>query len=327
MGGDKQQKKTNAMISSGQQRIEQEHAQDRGRNEGDLNASRGRGDQLYGDLYAGYNSLINSGVSGAGGSGGSGGGGGFQAPPTDSRFGEVENVYREYMNNGGVNDEARNRIRGGGVFDEYAKTGGLSDKDKLNIRSRGTSTIPAFYDAARQDANRASVVQGGYGPGSAALMSRFGRQQAAAGADAALNAELGISEQVNKGRQWGATSMSDAEKALVDRVNQGRQWGTGGLEGRAESDRSAQMAAASAAAAADRYNQEFALRQKMMGLEGLSSLYGGEGYGEYNYNKEYGLRERGLTEDSYANLIGNSRENKSNPWWKSAIGGVAGAFS
>lgn len=121
--------------------------------------------------------------------------------------------------------------------------------------------------------------------------------------------------------------MSDAEKGLVDRVNQGRQWGTGGLEGRAESDRSAAMSAASANAAADRYSQEFALRQRSMGLEGLASLYGGRGSEEYNYNKEYGLNERGLTEDSYGRNIDQSRSNTSNPWWKSALGAGAGALS
>ena len=114
---------------------------------------------------------------------------------------------------GGLTAADMARMEGGGVYDEFAQTGGLSAGDQANIRSRATSTIPQFYQNMKDQANAQAATQGGYGPGQAALMARFGRSQAAAGADASLNAELGIKSQVNQGRLAGAAGMASSAAA------------------------------------------------------------------------------------------------------------------
>src|SRR5262245_3552476 len=105
MGGNKQQSRTNQMIDQDRNRQNAEHAQDRGRNEADLNASRQSGDQLYGDLYSGFSSLAKEGWNDGRGSSTGGGSATFQAPPVDPRFGDVEKTYREFMDTGGVSEE------------------------------------------------------------------------------------------------------------------------------------------------------------------------------------------------------------------------------
>jgi hypothetical protein len=178
-----------------------------------------------------------------------------------------ENIQglKTFGKTGGIDDASMARMRGGGVYDEFAQTGGLSAGDRGNIRSRATSTIPQFYSNMRDEANRNSTAQGGYGPGQAALMSRMGRGQAGAGADAALNAELGITDQVNKGRLAGAGGMASSENAamglktgnqlagmtgasnieqgLQESIRSGQEYGTTGLQSIGDNQRMADMMA------------------------------------------------------------------------------------
>jgi hypothetical protein len=124
----------------------------------------------------------------------------------NAQYGGLNEGYKSLMNPAAADPRLE---QSGGVYKDFATTGGISDADRANIRARGTSTIPAFFDVAKNEANRARAVQGGYGPGTSGLMARFGRSQAAAGADAALNTELGISDRVSQGRQWGATGLEN----------------------------------------------------------------------------------------------------------------------
>lgn len=382
MAGGKDQKDANNMLRDSTARSNAGADTFAKRNEGDLNASRGRADDVYGSLRSGYQSLYDTAdqnqvtLKGEIGGGGGGGGGGVSVP-TDARFGEAENTYRSFMNSGGwspgregsMNENITKlkglgydptsvaRMQGGGVYDEFARTGGLSDSDRGNIRSRATSVIPSFYGRMRDEANRYGAIQGGYGPGRQVMASRLARQQSGAGADAALNAELGIMDQVRSGRQWGAQGMSESElglndlranslgaasgieQNLVDSQNRGRMWGTQGLESRAESDRSAQMSAMSsnasagaissaAQAANDRWNKEFGFQQRTAGLEGLGSLYSSVPE-EYMANKNFDLANRGLnTEGIVASAGGLKTGNKS--WMDYAAplaGAVAGGFA
>lgn len=196
-----------------------------------------------------------------------------------------ENIgaLKQFGKTGGVDDAAMQRMQGGGVYDEFAKTGGLSAGDRANIRSRATSTIPQFYANMKNEAARGATTQGGYGPGQSALMARFGRGQAAAGADASLNAELGITDQVNKGRLAGAGGMASSslaanqlktgnqltgwqsaggmEKGLQDSIISGKEYGTTGLEGVGQKQRDADMLAAY-------QNANF----KMQGTQGIAGM-------------------------------------------------------
>lgn len=339
------------------------------RNQGDLNESRRRADEQYNAMYGGYSSLLTpmdygSGTpaGGSSGGGGGGGGGGKKAGPkgaggggADPRFKEVENAYRsfsggggwdpnrvasmdaniagfkEFARGGGIDEEGMSRIRGKGVYDEFQKTGGLSDADRANIRSRATSVIPAMYQQMGDEANRMSSVQGGYGPGRAALQSRLARDRASGLSDATRDAELGIMEQVNKGRQWGTEGMtksetglqdlltrnklqgltgaSQTEQGLQDSIIRGRQWGISGIGGLAEADRqyrlqqealAAQRAAARAASSGQsaalaqrnkEWEAEFGLERYRTGLEGLGSLYTSSP-DEYMRNKAFDLENR-----------------------------------
>jgi hypothetical protein len=358
MGGGKDQKQANQMLQS-QSRWEQGQRDSFGaRNEKDLDASRGRADDVYSSLRSGYQSIYDN-AKAAGGSGSGGGGGGFSAPGSDPRFGEVQDQYRHYMKTGGwdpdrvasqdsniqrlksigYDPDTVNRMRGGGVFDEFARTGGVSDADKANLRARGNSVIPSFYGSMRDEGARLSSVQGGYGPGRMAMMSRLARQQAAGAQDAARDTELGITDRVNEGRRWGSGAMSDAEgrlgslrvgslgaasdveRQMVDSINQGKQWGTGGLHGMAESDRSFAASSAAQGAAADRWAQEFELRKQLAGLGGLESLYGSSPT-EYMQNKEFGLSNRGLSSDSVGDL--STRLKSGNKSWSDYVGGITG---
>lgn len=381
MGGGQDQKKANQMVS--QQGREEQDAYTRAndRNQTDLSEAKDRQNQLWDPIKSGYQNIYNQASSndylpsiyaqfggGASGSGGGGGGGGF-APPPDSRLTDVSKFYEDYMKTGGwdpsnvtsINDniaklkslgydpDTVNRLRGGGVFDEFSKTGGYSDNDLANIRARGTSTIPAFYAQAKADANRARAVQGGYGPGQSALMARFGRSQAAAGADAALNTELGIKSNVNQGRQWGASGMSGAEaalsdlrlqslsgasgieKGLVESQRAGKEFGAQNLEQRAEADRAAAQAASSAAAgrsdALTRWALQFQADQEQAGLEGMKSLYGATP-NEYLAYKDFDLANRGQYAQGTGSAAGTLKSgNKSWTDWIEPVAGAAAAFA
>ena len=102
-------------------------------------------------------------------------------------------------------------MRGMGVFDEFAQTGGFTPGQIQDVRSRATSQIPATYAANKAEAERMSRVTGQYNPAVAAQMQR---QTGYDSSKAALDAELGISEQVRSGRQWGTQGLTSAEQEL-----------------------------------------------------------------------------------------------------------------
>jgi hypothetical protein len=361
MGGGKDQKDANNMIRGGSAWENSQRDTSTARNEQDLSSARGKSDELYNTLKSGYSSLLTPAQAAAQG----GGGGAGPAATADPRFGDVQSMYTKAMQTGGLDPakqaamegditklrgigydpETVARIRGNGVFDEFAKTGGISDADRGNIRSRANSVIPSVYSSMQQGAKRQGMVQGGYGPGQSALMARMGRGQAGAMADTARDTELGIMGQVNAGRQWGAGNVSDAERGLsslrsdttqaamggerglAESIRQGQQWGTAGTEGRAESDRSYQAQQAAASAANSRYASESELRQKMMGLEGLQSLYGASP-NEYMQYKDFDLGNRGLTNQSTLGFGGGLKTGNRSPWDTvgQIAGGAAGGF-
>lgn len=170
-----------------------------------------------------------SGGSG-GGSGGGGGGGGSKTGGMRDFYGDVgmigrdtfdeaERAYKNmdqttakrFADTGGLENADLDRWRGGGVYDEFGKTGGYSDVDKANIRSRAISPIGSFAAGERDEMARRRGVQGGYAPGFDASQRALKRDTARNIADTSLDAEIGIQENVNKGRQWGAEGMSRTE--------------------------------------------------------------------------------------------------------------------
>jgi len=184
--------------------------------------------------------------------------------------------YKNFAEGGGVDEEGRNRIRGMGVFDEFSRTGGYNDQDIANARSRGTSGIPAFYDRVREEGNRLGRVQGGGGPGQAALMSRLARDESRGVAEASRDTELGIKDAVNKGRQWGTSGLSSAEQGLQELLSRNKLSGMGGVvdatTGMANSIAGNKTNAAGAAAGNETSWQGLKTGNELAGTRGLADL-------------------------------------------------------
>ena len=370
MGGGKDQAEANKQLGAQSKYQEGQQKEFDVRNKADLDTSRAKGDTAYKDLYSGYSSLINPMTGQPMSSGSGGGGGGGYSPSSDPRFKSVEDSYKNFMDTGGwepdvrakqqgridslteigrtggLTEEEKLRARGGGGYEEFAKTGGLNDRDISNIRSRANSGVPAAFSRMKAEGDRFANVQGGAGPGRSIMMGRLGRQQAAGAADASLNAELGIKDKVNQGRQWGIGGMSSSELSLQDLLSKnklsglmggnqsqqammesimgGRHWGTGGMQGMAENDRQAAMSASASGAANDRWAQEFGLRQKLAGLGGLESLYSGPGAGEYNTNKDYALQSSGAYGSGVGQASMGQKTGNTSVWDNVAkVGGAA----
>lgn len=319
MGGGKDQKKTNQMADWDKKTAEGEHNAFMDTVNKGITSSTGRASDMYNTQFGGFKDFAEGKYDFNGAGAGSGGGGGGAA--LDSRFGDVESSYRNFMGGGGVDTGRFNqfqgnltelsrsggwsperiasmdqniagykdiaktggvdaagqaRMRGGGIFDEFSKTGGLSEGDRSNMRTRATSTIPAFYRQMQDEANRSSAVQGGYGPGRGAAAAKLSRQAAGAGADASLNAELGIADQVRAGRQWGGEGMERSEGNLQSLMSSNRLAGLAGASG-TESNMLNSIAgnrinAASAGGGNEIGMQGVIQKGKMFGTQGLEGM-------------------------------------------------------
>ena len=137
--------------------------------------------------------------------------------------------YRGFANTGGIDPENINRMRGMGVFDNFANTGGFSSGDINNIRSRSNAVLPAMRQAQLADLERLNTIQGGAGGSTAAAIAKMSRGNSQAMADAARDTELGISDRVRQGKQWGASSLSDAEGRLQSLLSSNKLAGNEGL--------------------------------------------------------------------------------------------------
>lgn len=296
-------------------------------------------------------------------SGGGGGNGGGNAGAGSDYFSEAEGYarnlagpmgglnpefYKNMMNNGGLDDKAINNFRGNGVYEEFQKTGGWSDADKANYRSRAGAVLPAVYGNMANEMARRRNVQGGYGAGFDASSQAMARQSAQQMAEANINAELGLADQIRSGRQWGAEGGTNAENALQslrtgNMINteglaqQGRTSGAGMLTniagGRTQRDSSA--AATGAAnratdAANARFEQQLAWDRERTGLAGQSELMSML-YGQQNNYDDRSLAGMGQ-QDQWNNSMYGNRQNgiNSTPGWQDVaapfVGAAAGAL-
>lgn len=203
MGRTRESKDVTRRQQSELDRLNTDYGAHRTSREGFAGAARGRSDEIFNEARENYRKFLSapSGFGGGGG-GGSRGGPGYYEP-------SAENI---------------GRMRGAGVFDEFAKTGGLSEDDKSVYRARGTATVPAFYEAMRNQLQRSRNMPGAITAGYDSSMRALGREQAQGAQAAATAAEADILDRVSAGRQWGAGSMSDAERAVVDATQRGRMY-------------------------------------------------------------------------------------------------------
>ena len=130
---------------------------------------------------------------------------------------EVQESFRqkaEQFASGGFTPPQENLdSRGYGGYKELATTGGFTPESMERIRSKATAPIASMYGAAKDELSRSRALQGGYSPGFTASQDRITRRAAQGGAEAALNAEVGIEEQVRQGKQAGLAGMERTRAA------------------------------------------------------------------------------------------------------------------
>ncbi len=130
----------------------------------------------------------------------------------------------EFARTGGISAQDMARLRDPG-YEEFANTGGYSGQDRANIRARATAPINALRNQNVADMNRMSAIQGGYNPGGAAAMAKMMRGSSQAMSDAALNAETGIMDKVNQGRQFGIQGRAGQEMGIQNLLSSNKLGG------------------------------------------------------------------------------------------------------
>jgi hypothetical protein len=231
------------------------------------------------------------------------------------------------------------------------------------LRARGTAPISSLYTGLQDQVNQQALVGNNSAPGKAALMSRLARDSAKGIQNAALDTELGITDRVLQGKQWGAKGLSDAESGIQNLVvpaklnslnsavenSRGIQefiaamqlqsgLGLSDVEANVENmlanerhwgasnlESSAARGGSNAANALglEKYFLEYGNDNRMAGLSGLGGLYGGLS----DQNSDYlnrSLSERGLTQGSSGTAIDQRMQNNPSFDWNQFLGQALG---
>ena len=203
--------------------------------------------------------------------------GGFDAETRARVMGDIGR-YRQFAETGGIDEAARGRMRGAGVFDDFAQTGGVSAGDAANLRKRATSGVPAFYGAMSEDMNRARRIGGGSSAMGNAAALKLARERSRGVSEAALNAELGITDRVREGKQWGAGNIAQSEGALQQLLTGNKLAGIGGALGGemnlANSVAGTRLGAATNLGASEQNIQGIVQKGKMYGTSGMQDIAG-----------------------------------------------------
>ena len=149
--------------------------------------------------------------------------GGFDQARLNQLNGTIDQA-NNFATTGGLSAQDIARMRDPG-YEEFANTGGISETQRAGMRARGTSPIAALYAQNKADLNRAQGMSGS--PGYAATMAKLARGAGQGMSEASLNAELGIMDQVNKGRQFGIAGRAGQETALQNLLSQNKLGGMG----------------------------------------------------------------------------------------------------
>lgn len=183
----------NKAIGREHRQIQGDHSQFGQHLWGQLPGAQERGSDLYNRILQGYQGILDDG---------------------DGGFGQYENMFNDFARTGGgiseVTPENINRMRGLGVFDEFAKTGGYSDEDIRNIRGQASGANSARFEGLQNRMSQLNKISGG-NAGYGASESRLARDASREGNRAVLDAEVGIKDRVNTGRQWGSGMVNKGE--------------------------------------------------------------------------------------------------------------------
>lgn len=218
--------------------------------------------------------------------------------PRSINVGELRDTlggYKSFRDTGGLSTENVDRMRGLGGFDEFAKTGGYSPTAVANIKAQALSPISSYATGTRDELARRAAIGSGYAPGFDAANRQLQRDTARAIADTSLNANVGIQDRINAGRQWGIGGLTQAEGALAGMQTGNRLAALGGegnighsLSSFDAQDINNQMQAemfnkqmadsvarfnAGTATEADIFNITNGQQQRAAGMGGLQNLY------------------------------------------------------
>jgi hypothetical protein len=212
---------------------------------------------------------------------------------------------------GGLSSENIERMRGLGGFDEFAKTGGYTPESIANIKAQALSPIGSYASGTRDELARRRSLQGGYAPGFDAANRQLSRDTARQIANTSLNANVGIQDRINAGRQWGIGGLAQAEGGIAGMQSQNKlagYQGAGNMElqlqnmisnyrgqglsmeqatARAIDDLQTQtsMFNSQQQQQADQYNADMALRKESFGVGGLQGLYNTD-VGQYQNERD-----------------------------------------
>jgi hypothetical protein len=130
------------------------------------------------------------------------------------RFGDARSRYGEISRTGGIDEAARQRMRGGGVYDEFSRTGGMTPQMMQDIRARTASQVPSFFSGLKDNFTRMNAVQGGMNPGYSGQTAKLSRDAAREATSSVRDTEMGLADSIRSGRMWGAEGMTSSEGAL-----------------------------------------------------------------------------------------------------------------
>jgi hypothetical protein len=148
--------------------------------------------------------------------------GGFTPGREASIMEGVNNLKTMGGESGGLSGENIARMRGNGGFDEFATTGGYTPTSIANIKAQALSPIGSYATGTRDELARRTALTGGYAPGFDSANRQLSRDTSRAIADTSLNANVGIQDRINAGRQWGISGLAGAEAGLVGQQSSNR---------------------------------------------------------------------------------------------------------
>lgn len=214
----------------------------------------------------------------------------------------MENVggLKEIGRTGGLSSENIERMRGMGGFDEFAKTGGYTPESIANIKAQALSPISSYATGTRDELARRSAISGGYAPGFDAANRQLSRDTSRAIADTSLNANVGIQDRINQGRQWGIGGIAQSEGGIAGLQSSNKLQGlqaAGSLELQLQDTisryramgLSMEQATATALAEFDSMNVGNEMRANMFNAEGQT------GVDQFNINNQQNMNLAGMS--------------------------------
>lgn len=264
--GNKAAKRTNKMLGEQTARAQQQSErmgqigeEERGFGTGLRSDILGRYQQLYGDV---------------GGGGYGGGGGGYPAFSLSSpKMNEAMQGYRYFANQGGFTPEEASEFRG-----------------------RATATLPSYYEALKNQLESQNAVAGGFNVGFNPQMAKLAREKGRGASEAALGAEVDLSEMVRKNKLLGLEGVSRLDREYQEALRDYE---------RARMSYNTAAAGRAAARASD------AFREKMSILGEMRELRQEQGT-DLPY---WGLQQRGTGQAIES--IGARVPEK--PWWQTGL--------